>query len=107
MRSLPGGEVGDDPLKLTELRDEVADLITRAVQSDGPERRHFRHVVDRMCRLRDLLELRSQARWEAENAHQGVAAEAAALYELLEIRGATPITDPRPWQLVKVLAAGV
>ena len=99
--------LGAEADRLRALLTVIEELIARAVAGDVATQAHFRHVVDRMCVLIDLLALGQQARWEADHDRRTGAAEAAELYALLIIDDADALSAPRIAELSARLSSNL
>jgi alkylation response protein AidB-like acyl-CoA dehydrogenase len=88
------------------LHREVSDRIEHLLASD-PETAaaHIRHVVDRMCRLTDVVGLLTQAQWDLEHDEVREVIDALELYRLLELERANPQDNPELIELNARLAA--
>jgi alkylation response protein AidB-like acyl-CoA dehydrogenase len=102
------GEIGsvahrgltDQVARARALQREVSERIERLLASD-PETAlaDVRHVVGRMCRLTDWVELLSQAAWDLEHDAAEDTVDALELYRRRELEHADPQESPALAQL--------
>ena len=99
-------ELADHAGRVAELRRELAARIEAVLGSEpGAAAAQARGVVDRMCRLTDLLALLSQAQWDLEQAEGEDLLPVLELYHLLELEGADPVARPELAALNAAVAA--